>query len=590
MSPLVASADQVRGISSVQVLSAQSPAIVGSLKPAYATYQAAKLGYEATGPQAFIDAFERPANLGVNDKAVIVPLFRGLPKLPEMELVNRGFNLIDKRAGYKVTVEIVDYDKKILKINGQAWQYNGKETFEEGLAKVQAILKQSGGQNISWLDRSWNYVIPEAHAFIIPLLIGAAVVALCRTLFGMGKPKEPEFGFAPSAAATSGAGDAHNAAAPAKPGEALAAPQIDPATGETRPESLEAARVKDEADAKAESDAIAKWCDGQKITPYARTFATDALAKGYPNSFVAKYAPLKITSKPDIVDGSFKVGLPLKLNYELKGNVITITKDDEVICKGTVDGKPLPVNEEDPWSGLTPDQQAKFEESKKVAAKEDKPSEYDLSKYDAEGIKGLLKLAQGTLDQCKKGSLAAYQEFSQSSKPESFKIGAQSEVCIERQGEHIARFEERLKELAANAAKPVTASQVKNAAPVPTPATEKPVVVNQPESWKQKLSAAVHKYSSISQVQDRMKVIKADIASNQKIVQTPYKFGYKSQSISTQHDKAKHEIARSNEELAQLEAKLKQLRGKGKQPDATAVKDKKSDDPTVIPYNVIIDG
>lgn len=174
-------------LASKVVLKNQIHHIRAHLPPTQIRFAKARGVYQSQGPEGFIKELSSFARLDEFDRKAMLGAFKGLPRIPEMILGGeRSFALIDRHAGYKIEVEIADFDAQVLRINGELFTYRDRESLESAATRVQAILKSS--RRVSWHQSVWNQLIPSAHAnILIPLLGGAAVALIARMFFGLGK-------------------------------------------------------------------------------------------------------------------------------------------------------------------------------------------------------------------------------------------------------------------------------------------------------------------------------------------------------------------------------------------------------------------
>jgi hypothetical protein len=119
------------------------------------------------------------AGLDAADRKHFLSLLKGLPQLPQMRIAKRGFALVDARAGYNVQVEVIDLDQSIFSFNGEVMYLNTKASFEEGVTKVEQILRRSS-HSASLPAHLWRLAVPEAHAFVVALLAGAVAFAVAK--------------------------------------------------------------------------------------------------------------------------------------------------------------------------------------------------------------------------------------------------------------------------------------------------------------------------------------------------------------------------------------------------------------------------
>lgn len=175
------------GDAPVNVLRSQADRIRRHLAPSLAVYRRAKASYEIRGPQGFIDEILTTSLIEQEDARALLEMFRGLPALPEVQSLSRGFVFLEPVSRQAVRVEVVDEDNRSFKINGLAFQFRDKESLDAGARRIQSLLETSPSKKVGVMEKAWGYMVPEAHAFIAPLLLGGAIFVIFKLFTGKGK-------------------------------------------------------------------------------------------------------------------------------------------------------------------------------------------------------------------------------------------------------------------------------------------------------------------------------------------------------------------------------------------------------------------
>jgi len=172
-------------LSSNAVLKSQGQRINSLLRSSYPVYAKAKAAYEKQGPKAFVDIMSASTSYSAQDRKDFIRSFRGLPELPELQLGQRGFALIDKRKGYRVEAKIIDLDKMVVEVNGQRFDFDSTNSFQKQLQIIQPFLNMN---KVSYFENLKDLIIPKAHA-AVPALFGGIVNSLIGYVFGKSKEK-----------------------------------------------------------------------------------------------------------------------------------------------------------------------------------------------------------------------------------------------------------------------------------------------------------------------------------------------------------------------------------------------------------------
>lgn len=147
-------------------------------------YNQASLKYLKEGPVAFVSSMSQGLALNQADSQALQKLFLGLPKLPKIEPTQGGVRLFDDRQTYSAEISIQDLDKKIVNINGHSFAFNPYEPLDVGSARLRDFIKSRVSKSmVPNKTDLMSLLIPEAHAFLIPLIAGGVAFLLLRGLF-----------------------------------------------------------------------------------------------------------------------------------------------------------------------------------------------------------------------------------------------------------------------------------------------------------------------------------------------------------------------------------------------------------------------